>query len=75
MLTTIGSAETMTLKAPHRHLAVLGIFVVSSEDDANLRAVKKATVWPPAMDRSSRRCIDGPMRIRVNLANLIAIAL
>ena len=26
-LTTIGAAETMTLKAPHRHLAVLGIFV------------------------------------------------
>ena len=30
-LTTIGAAETMTLKAPHRHLAVLGIFVVSSD--------------------------------------------
>jgi hypothetical protein len=30
-LTTIGSAETMTLKAPHRHVAVLGIFVVSSD--------------------------------------------
>jgi hypothetical protein len=30
-LTTIGSAETLTLKAPHRHSAVLGIFVVSSD--------------------------------------------
>lgn len=30
-LTTIGSAETTTLKAPHRHLAVLGMFVVSRD--------------------------------------------
>jgi hypothetical protein len=39
-LTTIGSAETTTLKAPHRHLAVLGIFVVSSDwsDPVSTRA-------------------------------------
>jgi hypothetical protein len=42
-LTTIGSAETMTRKAPHRHLAVLGIFVVSSDrwsDPVSARARK-----------------------------------
>jgi hypothetical protein len=30
-LTIIGSAETMTLKAPHRHLAVLVVFIVPSD--------------------------------------------
>src|SRR6266446_2722372 len=49
-LTTIGSAETMTLKAPHRHLAVLGIFVVSSDwwsDPVSARArARKETSNP-----------------------------
>lgn len=49
-LTIIGSAETMTLNAPHRHLAVLGIFVVSSDlwsDPISARArVRKKTSNP-----------------------------
>jgi hypothetical protein len=40
-LTTIGSAETMTLKAPHRHLAVLGIFVVFLSGQAAVHGFTK----------------------------------
>jgi hypothetical protein len=47
-LTIIGSAATMTRKAPHRHLAVLGIFVVSSDrcsDPVSARArARKKTI-------------------------------
>src|SRR5215472_12211831 len=48
-LTIIGSAETMTLKAPHRHLAVLGIFVVSSDRWSDPVSYEVGLSWATAM--------------------------
>ena len=56
--TIVGSAETATLKAPHRHLAVLGIFAVSPDGRSDPDSTRARPLRKPAsvarMKRSAR---------------------